>query len=98
MRSDGEPIAFMAVRIKALDIGVFADERGEFRLKVPEGRHTLTFEHVAWKNIDREVDVSHESGTALAVDLERDTQGIGVINIRLPETTSDSSATTISPD
>lgn len=54
----GEPLIGASVAVKELSLGATADERGQYVLDLPRGRHTLTFSFVGFAPQEQTLDVT----------------------------------------
>ncbi len=57
----GNAIAFASILVKKTTIGVTTNERGEFKLNLPEGSYVLSCQHVGYSTEEQRIDVGSES-------------------------------------
>jgi hypothetical protein len=67
---NGLPIAYTSVFVREQNISTMANQDGEYRIRLPQGKHTITFRFVGYKQ--EEIDVIVRKGIKINAVLDKD--------------------------
>lgn len=72
---NNEPLEFVSIYIKDSTIGSITNKEGNYNLSLTKGTHTLVFQNVGFKTIEKAIDVKDEEVT-LNIVMEEDLLGL----------------------
>lgn len=67
------PLSLASVKCEGTVIGTFSDKSGEFKIDLPEGKHTITFSFVGYEPIEKELKVKKNKEIYLEITLDQQT-------------------------